>query len=569
MNIHHFLKPFSAKPLLLAYAATFALLTCGSAQAQSSKAKPIAIVTLNSVNNLLEDVNFIGSLAGQPRMADQIRPFVGMMQGLDNDQPIGLVIQSDGVSPGGAICIPVTDFKMLVGGLQMFGVTSEDGPDGTVQINAQGQTLFAKEANGWAFISMMPQMLENLPADPGELFGTLTKEYDLGIRLHVQNIPEALKQMALSQLESGMQAGMKKLDSESDDQYEARKAMAEVQVDQLKQAAEELDELTLGIAIDGEQQRTFIDVVYTAIAGSNLAEKFALNSNPKTDFAGFYQPDAAMMVTFASKIGDADIAQMEQMFGALSKQISTAIEEEASTKSEGNNDLLKSAAEDFLQSVKATLKAGKMDGGAVLNVSPNSISLVAGGFNADPAKLESGIKKLVKVAEDEEEKFPGVNWNSGSHGDIQFHTINIPIPTGGDDEEKAHRLFGETVDIAFGIGKDAAYFAFGRDCVEAIKGIIDTSAASPQKSVPPMEMTFALSQIMGAAATFVDDDDKPQIEMIANMLTNEANGRDHVRIVVQPIPNGARTRIEAEEGVLRAIGMGAMAAQREAAGAGF
>ena len=563
------IRPFPTKPLLLALAATFALIAGPAAQAQNSKSKPIAIITLNSINNLLEDVNFIGSLAGQPRMADQIRPFVGMLQGLDNDQPIGLVVQSDGVSPGGAICIPVTDIKMLLGGLQMFGVTHEDGPNGTVQIGAQGQTLFAKEANGWAYISMMPQMLENVPDNPGELFGALTKDYDLGIRLHVQNIPEAFKQMAISQLEAGMQAGMNKLDSESDEQYEARKAMTKIQVDQLKQAAKDLDELTFGIAVDGEQQRTFIDIAYTAVAGSVLAEKINLNSDPRTDFAGFFQPDAAMMMTFASKIGESDVAQMEQMFGALSKQINTAIEEEVDTESKENNDLLKSAVDDFLQSVKATLQAGKLDGGAVLNISPSAISFVAGGFNADPAKLESGFKKLVEIAEDEEEKFPGVNWNAGRHGEVQFHTLNIPIPEGGDeDEENARKLFGDTVDIAVGIGKETAYFAFGRDCVEAIKGIIDTSAASPQKSVPPMEMTFALAQIMEAASAFVDEDEKPQLEMIANMLTNEANGRDHVRIVVQPIPNGARTRIEAEEGVLRAIGMGAMAAQMEAAGAG-
>ena len=56
--------------------------------------------------------------------------------------------------------------------------------------------------------------------------------------------------------------------------------------------------------------------------------------------------------------------------------------------------------------------------------------------------------------------------------------------------------------------------------------------------------------------------------MVATMLEENVEGRDHVRIVVQPIPNGARTRIEAEEGVLRAIGMAVMQAQMQAAGAG-
>ena len=569
MSIRSRCRRFAAKLFLVAMAASIALVSSTRAQAQGEM-KPIAIVTLNSINNILEDVNFIGSLAGQPRMADQVRPFVGMVQGLDNDQPIGLVIQSDGMTPSGALCIPCKDLKMMLGGMAMFGITHEDGPNGTIQIGAQGQTVFAKEQGGWAFVSMMPQMLENVPANPGQLFGALTNDYDLGIRVHVQNIPEAFKQMALSQLEAGMESGMRKLDTETDEQYEARKEMTKVQVDQLKQAAQDLDELTFGLAIDGQQQRTFIDIVYKAVPGTKLAEQIEVNADPRTDFAGFFQPDAAMMMSFASKVSESDIAQMEQMFGAIVKQIETSIDTEADDATDEEREIMKSAVGDFMAALKATLQAGKMDGGAVVNVSPTSLSLVAGGFVADPGKVESGVKKLTELAKKEDSEFPGFNWNADSHADVKFHTLNIPIPS-GDDEEEARQLFGDTIDVAIGIGQKTAYFALGRDCLEAVKGIMDVSAASPQKSVPPMEMTFALTQIMEAAAAMVDEDDKPQIEMMANMLANEAKGRDHVRISVTMIPNGARTRIEAEEGVLRTIGMAAMAAQMEnaAAGGGF
>ena len=567
MSICSLCRTAATRIVLLALVGTLVLACSPATRAQTSnEVKPLAIVTLNSVNNLLEDINFLGSLAGQPRMSDQVRPMLGMLQGLDQDQPLGLVVQSNGVDLSGALCLPVEDFKMMLGGLQLFGITHEDGPDGTIQIGAQGQTMFAREAGGWAFISMMPQMLENLPENPGELFGSITAEYDLGIRAHVQNIPEAFKQMALSQLQAGMEAGMEKLPNESDEQYEARKDVTKVQVEQLQQAIQDLDELTFGVSIDAEQQRTYIDIVYTAVAGSKLAEQIAINSSSKTDFAGFFQPDAAMMMTFASKVGESDVAQVEQMFDALTKQIEATIDDEDDSVSDEERQVMKSAIADFMEAFKTTLQAGKMDGGAVLNVSPSSLSFVAGGFVADPGKVESGLKKLSDLAEKKEEEFPGVNWNASSHAGVQFHTMSMPVPAG---EETPRKLFGDTIDVAVGIGQQTAYFALGRDCLEAIKGIIDTSAAAPQKSIPPMEMTFALAQIMDAAAALADDDDKPQFEMIASILSNEANGRDHVRIVVQPISNGARTRIEAEEGVLRAIGMAVMAAQSEAAEASF
>ncbi len=129
-------------------------------------------------------------------------------------------------------------------------------------------------------------------------------------------------------------------------------------------------------------------------------------------------------------------------------------------------------------------------------------------------------------------------------------------------------MFGETIDLTVGIGKQSVYFAAGRNCLEAAKSVIDASVAEPQKSVPPMEMTISLKQIMETAAAFADESEKPMLQSIAAMLGNEAVGRDHVRIVSQTIPNGIRTRIEAEEGVLRAIGMAAMQKQMEAAGAG-
>ncbi|NOY43058.1 MAG: hypothetical protein GXP26_14640 [Planctomycetes bacterium] len=545
--------------LTLAKAMTLAactlIATCASplasrAQEQSGpEMKPLAIVALSGYDALVADAKFIGNLMGNPQLAEQYEPMLqGFTQGLDRTKPIGVVVQSDGMSFGGAVCIPVTDLKQLLNNLQLFGVMSEDAGDGLLKITANDQEVYAREAGGWAFISMMPQLLEGLPADPSELFATLTKEYDLGIRAYVQNIPQPYRELIVQQLQQGMDQGLERLPEESAETYEARKKIALSQIEQLSRLVNELDEFTIGLALDSEQQRAYFDFVYTAVAGTKLAKQVAENSSPTTNFAGFFQPDAAMMLTFASKISETDLAQVDQMFDAVRQQIETAIDEEAELPTDEARDVLKSAVDDFMAAFKATLEAGVMDGGAVLNMSPESLTFVGGGFIGDPSKVESGLKKLAELAK-EEPKFPGVNWDSATHADINFHSINLPVP---EDEEEARQLFGEQLDIIVGIGKQSVYFALGRDALEAVKGIIDTSAADQGKSVPPMEMTFSLNQIMAVAAAFAEDEEKPMLESVADMLSNEANARDHVRVVVQPIENGARTRVEAEEGVLRA-----------------
>ncbi|MCH8839382.1 MAG: hypothetical protein IH831_01640 [Planctomycetes bacterium] len=573
MNIRKLRWWFSVQASLIAacsVVAASASLT-GFVQAQSAgEMKPLAVVALSGYDALVEDINFAGSMAGKPQLGGMLEGMIMMftqgqgLVGFDKTKPVGVVIQSNGADIGGAVCVPVTDLKKLLTLLQQFGLTTEDVGDGITKVVAPDQTLFIREANGWAFVSREQQMLDGLPDDPEKLLSEITKEYDFGARVHVQNIPEPYRQMAVMQLEMGMQAGLKKLPNESDEQFAARKEMTAAQLEQLKQLINDIDELTIGLALDGSEQRAYLDFAYTAVAGSKLAEQIAMYNDAKTNFAGFFQPDAAMMMSFASKMHEADIAQMDQMFGALRKQMKAAVEQEADLPSDEAREVVLSALDDFLDAVQSTFQAGMMDGGMVLNLAPNSVTFVAGGFIGEPAKVESGLKKIAEVVK-EEKDFPGIQWNAENHADVSFHTLSLPIP---EHEEESRQMFGETIDLAVGIGKQSVYFAFGRNCLEAAISVIDASLAEPQKSVPPMEMTISLKQIMETAAAFADESEKPMLQSIAAMLGNEAVGRDHVRIVTQTIPNGIRTRIEAEEGVLRAIGMAAMQAQMEAARAG-
>jgi len=532
----------------------------------------MVLVALSGYDALMEDIDFIGNMGGEEGLAQNVEQLLMLftqnkgLVGLEKSKPLGLVVHSDGMSFGGALCIPVTSLEELLETLAPFGVISEDKGEGITEITASGQTLVAREKDGWAFLSMMPQMLENLPENPEQLFSTLTKEYDLGVQVNVQNIPEPFRQMAIQQIQMGLEGGMQQLPDESDENFEIRKEMSAAQIEHFKRGINEINELTLGLKLDNEQQRAYLDLIYTAVPGTRLAEQAEQNSDPKTNFAGFFQPDAAMMMSIASKVSEADIAQMDQMLGVLRKQLQKAIDEEAKLPNDETREVVKSVVDDFMDAFQATMEAGIVDGGAVLNMASNSFTLVAGGFVGDPTKVESGLKKLAELAK-EEPKFPEINWDADSHGDVNFHTLTVPIP---EDQEKPRQLFGDSLEVVVGIGQKSVFFALGSDCLEALKGVIDASAAEPQKSVPPMEMTFALGQIMEVVTTLADEENLAMIEPISNILANEANGRDHVKIVVHPIPHGARVRVELEEGVLRALGEAFKQARAQGIGsAGF
>ncbi len=537
--------------------------------AQSAGAmKPLAIVTLSGYDEILKDVNFVGSMAGQPQAAQQLEMMLQMftqnkgLAGLDKTRPLGAIVLSNGAEFQGALCIPVTDTNALLEVLEPFGVTTEDQGDGTRTVSMGGTQLYLRSQGPWAFLSPMPQSLQNLPDDPGAYFATLAKQYDIGVQVMVQNVPENLRQLAIGQLSQSMESGLKQLPEEDDQAYALRKSVAEAQLQQVTRMIQEIDRLTVGVQLDGNGERALFDLAFTAIEGSDLAEQIDGYGDAKTNYAGFFQPDAAMMLSTASKITKEESAQFNQMFGAIRKQVMQSIDDHKDLPTDEVRDAVKSAIGDFLDALKETVEAGMMDGGAVLNLTPDSLTLVAGGFVSNPAKVESGLKKLVELAKDEP-KFPGIQWNDDSHEDVQFHTMRLPVPA---DQAQPRQLFGETLEVAIGIGVQSVYVALGKNCLDAVKQVIDVSKANPGKAIAPVEMTISLGQIMTMASAFAKEKDKAQMEMIASALEGESSGRDHLRLVLQPIDGGLRYRLEAEEGVLRAIGIAAMAAQSKGAG---
>ncbi|MCA9259186.1 MAG: hypothetical protein KDA61_08300, partial [Planctomycetales bacterium] len=538
------IRRHSAALLRIAAAMLIGVASCVPSWAQAPAApKPMAVVAISGYDALMSDIDFLGSLGGMPGASQLVEMMLMQatqnqgLVGLNKDQPIGVVVQADASSGmfGGALCVPVSDLSKLLETLEPFGVSSQSLGQGLLQISGNGQNLFAKSGDGWAYLSIAPPMLENVPADPKATLGPLTEEYDIAVRLFVQNIPEMYRQQAVSALLSSAQQGMSRAPDESDEDFGARREIMNAQLESVKRLIQEVNELTIGISLDGQQQRAFADFALTALPNTKLSQDFALNANPTTNFAGFFQPDAALSVSFASKSSNSDAAQLDQVLGTLRTQALRGIEEESDIKSPEAKEAVKAALNDLLDAIASTVKAGVVDGGAIVNLAPDAMTLVAGGFVSEPKKVESALKRLVEVAEKEDSEFPGVKWNAASHGGVSFHTLSAPVKS---SEEDARKLFGDTVEVAIGIGSDAVYFAAGRNNLDLVNQVIDQSKANRGKAIAPAEVTFSLSQILKFAAAMADDKDKPQISAIATMLDTEAAGRDHVRIISQPIPNG-------------------------------
>jgi hypothetical protein len=193
-------------------------------------------------------------------------------------------------------------------------------------------------------------------------------------------------------------------------------------------------------------------------------------------------------------------------------------------------------------------------------LSADSLTLIAGAHVKDTSKVESALKKLEAAAKKQPD-FPGIKWNAAKHAGVTFHTMTVPVPA---DKKGPRELLGDQMEVAVGIGPEAVYLAVGKNNIEVVSKAIDASATEKGKTVPPFELAISVGPILEAAAAQAEDGDQKEImQKVSDFVHSDAQGRDHIRAVGQIVPNGLKYHFEAEEGVLKAIGKAATAAQEQ------
>ena len=545
------------KTLLTAIA--LAMLLAGSAsraQAQGDM-KPILTVSLAGYQRIMDDLAFVGKLSDSPDLAKNLEGMIGFftqgqgLAGLDKTKPWGLAASTDGLSFQLLAFIPVNDLKKLLDSLSGF-LGDADQENGIYKLQPPGLPipLYIKEQNGFAFISQDSAGLTNLPKDPVKLLAGLDKEYDIAVRLGVQNIPEVFRQLAIDQIKMGVEGSLEQQPGETDEQYEQRSKMTQQQMDTLVTTLNELDELTLGFSIDESARKTFLDLSMTAAEGTKTAKQMIALPAPPSKFAGFLLPDAVATMHINSKADPENTDQSLAMLGSMRAQVLSQIDNEESLGSDQVRSTVKDVVNQVLDVLQDTVKQGVFNGGAVV-VGSGPFTLVGGGLVSDGSRLEGVVKKLADLAKSEPD-FPkdALKLNADKHKGIVFHTLTVDVPDDNDNSEMIERLIGEKATFTVAFGKQSAFIAVGDKGIETIKKVIDKSEGVTETTSKPFELTVSLTPIIKFLSE--DEDANPILASIAGGL--KESGKDKIQLTAQPIKNGYLYRLEAEEGILKVIG---------------
>ena len=538
---------FLRLPLLTALMGLAALTAPLSTIARGQEIKPIAILSVASVDEILADATYVTTIAEMPDAGKTVRLFGNALTtGMDKKRPSGLyVVPKDGDFHAIAF-IPVTDLKQLLNiHKEYLGEPSDEG-DGILKTQIEDRTIYIKEQNGWAFMAEEKEQLSGLPQDPAALLGTMPKDYNLGVKVLIKNIPEDLREMAISEIKFGLERGLNAPGLQGQDiDRDAIEQIAKNSLGNIEKFLNEADEISIGLAVDATAKSIYIDINVLAKEGTDLAKGLAMQAEAKSNFAGFVLPNAAVSLNVTAKMTQDEISQTTAAIQQMKQQLGKKIDDDPNLPQE-QRGVAKELLGQLFGVLEKTIAGGKMDAGAVVTLEPNAINVAAGIHVVDGAVLEQSLKRIVELAKGQPD-FPDVKLNAGTHAGVQLHKIAVPIP---EEQGDVREFFGENLDITIGTGGSAFYIAVGKNGESLLKEVIDKSASASSQTVPPTQVTVSLLPIMKFFAAQKEDD--PKLAEITKKL--EQAGHDKISIVGKVIPRGSSTRIEVQEGVLKLIG---------------
>lgn len=541
-------------PLLAVALLAGSIVECAAkddAPPQAATSKPVAIISIASYDRLMADLALLGDLSGSPDLDKNIEGAIELLTngqglvGLDRTRPLGIILSTDGTQFQPLLLLPVNSLPQLLESLAALIGEPTDLGDGMLELNVFDQKFVVKEKNGWAIIGASPEALADLPKDPAKLLGGLDKSYDFAARLYMQNLPEVYRTLLVDQLSSGVEAGLARGDDESDETFAARKKIVTDQVASITSVLSEVDQLTLGVALDTKAKSGRADLSIASVPGSASARLMSQIHSSPSDFAGFLLPDAAASLNLSARVGKESSVQIAEALHSFRASAIERIDAEARLPDAASKQLAKEMVGNVIDAIGATLDTGRVDAGATLTLGNKTMALVAGAYVVDPNAIEDALKKFAKLTEGNPE-FPGIKFNAETYGGVRFHTTSIPVPK----EDAVLKVLGDKLDVAVGIGPKSVYLAVGTDGLKLCKTAIDKSKAEAGKPVPLAQANISLASMFQFAAAMQD---QPGVTAMAEELA-KAKGKDAIRLTVLADGNATTIRLEAQEGVLRLLG---------------
>ncbi|MGI9473086.1 MAG: hypothetical protein ACR2NZ_16210 [Rubripirellula sp.] len=513
--------------------------------------EPVLIVTLGSINKLMQDINYISGAVGQPQAGGMFGMMAGTFtNGIDTTQPIGILVPLVNGAPKPIALIPTADVKTVLKRLEAQTGPVDELDDGTLAITVGASMVFIRQQGNWAVLASERDLLSLAPNDPLALFEGMGNDYDLALRLKMQQVPAETRSTLTAQIRQGFEQAMAR---QSGGDAEAAREMAETSMAQFEQLINDTDELRFGFNIDQSGKRVVIDGSFTAVPGSKLASIYGGQHAIPSQFSSVIRNDAAAFYHAATSISQDAVEQSRTSIDNSLATVRSALDKEDSLSPQQRADINEMIDRVADLSVKS-ISEGRADMGALLLADESNFRFVFGSFVADGNEAAQIVKDLAAKVENEP-KAPRFKFDQSNYKGVTMHVVEAEVP---EREDEARRVFGETLRVHVGTGPKAVYLAVGDKSEELMKQLIDDADKDNSADRPVGQLRLTLMPILAYAQSIEAND------ALGAMIDALARAPDQgeMTLVQENIANGQEITTQIGEGLLQAIGAALRQAQQ-------
>lgn len=517
----------------------------GSEPATADSGKPVLVVSLASLNKLMQDVNYITAAFGQPAAGGMFTMMAGgFAQGIDMTRPIGVVVSIVDGAPEPIGMVPTPDAEAILERLEKQGQIGaiDRLDDGTLVIAAGPSLVYIRQAGPWAMVARQKEILELAPANPMTLLEGIGNDYTFAARLNVQEIPAETREGLIAQIRQGFEQAMAQRGEDAKD----LQAASEGSIKQLEQLIRESEELMVGWNINPQERIVTIDTEFVASSGTEMAEMYSGQSVIASQFANVIDADNAMFYHAAASLSPKVIERTRESIGSARQMVKKAIDD-SDDLDENQKAQIRELADALIDLTMQTVAEGRFDVGIQAVADDSQLEIAAGMFVSDGAEAAKLVKELADKLKDVPDA-PKFAFDQGTHQGVTLHSVTIDIPA---EQSELREVYGEQAVIQIGTAAKAVYLALGENSQQTLKQFIDRGTKSDDPAERPLgQMQISLLPFLRFAQSIKSND---VVASMVDTLSQNAE-TDYVLLESDLIEDGQTSSLEIGEGVLKSIG---------------
>ncbi len=534
----HFSQQHRACALAVACALSLLLSALAPQQSAAAERQILAVAACDSYGDLKKQIAWLGNQINNPGLAGMVESVLLLgtqgkgLAGLDVKRPLGVVLTTAGDDLSAHAFVPVKDVDKLLDSLQSITGPVDRSDDSRRITLPSGERLVVVEKNGWAILSL--EGGDAGIADPAAIFAPLVADFSLGIEAFPSLLPKSLQKQLQTLLQQGAAAAAANGQSLDDDSLQAAVA-----------GLSQTESLTLGLAIDSEKNRVFLENRVMAMAGSQAAAAIAAAGSGVLTVATPAAADGKQPALYLHAVQPLTKESQTQALQVFDQALDQARDQAlANARADALVQTLALVCREILAGM---LASGGIDAVLAIDTSETTEenplpALFAGTRVKEGTAIEKQLKQLLA---DKKNLPAGVSvaFDTDTVATARLHAVRLDLSA----SPVAEKL-GDSLEITLAIAPEYVFVLAGGDPKKRLAELLKTNGRKNATAKPVATVQLAMDRLLDYAAQLGAG---PQATLAAEAARVGTEG-SLVQLLIRPIERGLATRLSVDAGVLRA-----------------